>query len=204
MHKQMPQSEKIDKLMLTLLADPWFQWVIKQPHKGVFPIVVGKYDDPRGHRTPYYRHNRYRIYVRDYDDWYKEGATLIVQELERRNTNDIGKFIRGRKVARFKWPSKMYYDHPLSIKAKKLARITDNNLDQADIDIIAARMLLRMKKKWDADDLYHATQEERRKTPRPKTDFARRGQGYTRWKNPISEPIMTATIPFSQSSEKQS
>lgn len=190
----MNHREKMNKLMEQLAQDPWYQWVIKQPHKGIFPTktTTGPAYFPHGNR----------IYVTKLDDWFNAGATLVVHELERRNTDNIGAFIAPRRIARFKWPSKMEISNEWKDRATKLARITDNDIHQADIDVMTARLLLRLKEHWDAGTLYRSTQVERRKAPRAKTDFATRGQGYTKWKSPTTEPSMTKMIPFEINSSK--
>lgn len=184
----MDHRKKVNELMLLLRQDPWYQWVIKQPHKGVSPVT------PNFLPGSYFSYNR--IYVQDYDDWYNLGATLVVKELERRNPEEVGTFITPRKVARFLWPSRMDSFNLWHQRAHQLARITNNDIDQADVDIMAARFLYRLKELWDKGELYRSTQVERRKHPRSKTDFARRGQGYTKWKTPTTEPTITQMIPF--------
>lgn len=187
----MSERDKILLLQNTLQQDEWFRWISNQHHKGIKPAI--RLTGPTGNR--YYARNYGRIYVRSYDDWPVRGACLMVHELERRDPKNHGAFIRPRKVQRLVWPSKMYTANKYKEMAHKLARITDNNMDQADVDITAARMLLRMKELHDKDKLFVSTQEERRKNPRARTDFARAGEGYTKWPK-TTEPTMTTKIPF--------
>lgn len=178
--KEIKTSLKRSTLLNKMNEDPWFRWLQNNPHEGI-PLIACGFN---------------RICIRPYTGWGSTGVEVFVYEVEQRNSETRGEFIRPRRVISWVWPSTNCNFANLRNLTLALARLTDGDIDQADIDVTAPRIINRLKELHKKGKLIISTQEERRKAPRPKTSFKNAGKGKMKCLQ-SAEPKTKTEIPLS-------